>query len=160
MPDTMDSDPDALIQIDEALEKIRLLKGKDPTESDDEWRICVQQFTEGILRYLDIPKSTWQISPRDNLFGEHLSRTQSKFIAVCLLRLLSANQDSFRDVPFRNKAYKLFDEILGPELYKRVNLSPKQQNHEKQRVLQDVVPAFSNPEMSLKSGNDSNAERA
>ena len=41
---------------------------------------------------------------------------------------------------FRNRASKLFDDVIGDSLYPRLRIRAKQQTHEKLRVLKDVVP--------------------
>jgi hypothetical protein len=54
--------------------------------------------------------------------------------------LLGCNSDAFQIKPFSFHAYQLFDRVFEHDLYKRLKLDVKQQNHEKEAKLKDVVP--------------------
>jgi hypothetical protein len=99
----------------------------------------LNQLAAGILAYHSIPKREWPSDARDGLFSPTLSFAQNRFSSACLLRLLSYNPDAFI-TPFRFQAYQLFDRALENDLYKRLKLDPKMQNHEKEEKLKDVVP--------------------
>lgn len=100
----------------------------------------VNQLTAGILSFLSIPKREWPSETRDGLFSPSLSFAQNCFSSACLLRLLGYNPDAFQITPFRFQAYQLFDRTLEHDLYKRLKLDAKMQNHEKEEKLKDVVP--------------------
>jgi len=100
----------------------------------------LNELAAGILAYHSMPKREWPSEARDGLFLPSLSFAQNLFTSACLLRLLSYNPDVFLIKPFRFQSYQLFDKAFEHELYKRLKLDPKMQNHEKEQKLKDVVP--------------------
>lgn len=100
----------------------------------------LNQLAAGILSYHSIPKREWPGESWEGLFSPTLSFAQSQFSSACLLRLLCCNPDAFQITPFCFQAYQLFDRTFEHDLYKRLKLDAKMQNHEKEEKLKDVVP--------------------
>lgn len=123
--------------IDEAL--ALAAKARQANEREDLPTI-LNQLAAGILSYNSIPKREWPTEPRDGLFSPDRSFAQNRFISACLLRLLGYNPDAFQITPFCFQAYQLFDRTLERDLYKKLKLTAKVQNHEKEAKLKDLVP--------------------
>ena len=93
-------------------------------------------FTNSVLKHLQIEID------RDNnmlkLFCNEYSDMQQRFISVCLLRLLHANDKLFSsNDAFRNKTFTLFDNIFEKPIYqqKDVALTAQSQGYMKESKL-------------------------
>lgn len=94
-------------------------------------------LAEAILAHLGKPTID---GPVDSLFDQALSQQDRRFIAVCLLRLLSANDFFFgQDSSFRVKAFVLFDDVLSKDIYEQFEVARAQQTFQKQMRLRDVA---------------------
>lgn len=75
----------------------------------------------------------------ENLFDQGLNTEAQRFIAICLLRLLSACDECFNNRSLRVESFSLFDRTLEGNLYKALNINSKLQTYEKRAVLQTIV---------------------
>ena len=57
-----------------------------------------------------------------------------------MLRLLSSNEECFKEGDFRIKVFNLFDIVLSADLYPQLKIKIKQQTYEKENKLKDAVP--------------------
>ena len=98
----------------------------------------LSDWCETILAYLGRPGGH---NPVTSVFAGALSRRERRFVATCLLRLLAGNDWYFQQHPdFRVAAVKLFDDLLGKELYPVLKITTGQQTFEKVRALKDAAP--------------------
>lgn len=95
-------------------------------------------LSEAILTNLGKPPDA---DPASSLFEQALSYSDRRFVAICLIRLLSVNDSLFRqDRDFRIKAFALFDDVLSKDLYEELEVTRRQQTYEKSRRLRDAAP--------------------
>ena len=95
-------------------------------------------LAEAILAHLEKPTVDGPVS---SLFDQTLSQHDRRFIAICLLRLLGANDSIFEhDRDFRIKAFALFDDVLSKDIYGQFEVTCGQQTYEKMMRLRDVAP--------------------
>jgi len=95
------------------------------------------EFGNAIADALDADRP---LTPRELLTDQHLSHTDQKFLATCLLRLLAANDAPFEDREMRVRTVELFDVVYADDIYKEKHINLKDQTHEKLPKLKDVVP--------------------
>lgn len=72
-----------------------------------------------------------------DLFSPELSNKKRDEIALCLVRLISANDEAFENWKDRNRAYNLFDEQLT-YLYDHYELNPDLQGYKKIQNLKEA----------------------
>lgn len=97
-------------------------------------------FCQAVLKSEGISEEFLVNSPTAHIFDKDLSQTNQRFIGVCLLRLLSANEKCFGlEGDFRIKAFRLFDDVFSSDLYPKLGIDIKQQTYEKEKRLKDFV---------------------
>jgi hypothetical protein len=97
------------------------------------------QAAEAICRHLGIEDVA---SPTDALFAPGRDQTARRFVSVCLLRLLAADEDCFTDTDFRSRAFRLFDEFFAADLYNSLKIDDRDQTYQKQTRLRTSTIAF------------------
>lgn len=93
-------------------------------------------FKKGILEYLKIMFD--EIDMENAIFEKRLDSNKQRFIAICLLRLLEANDEFFeQNETFRRKTFILFDEVYKNNIYtqKSANITQQSQGYEKESKL-------------------------
>lgn len=109
-------------------------------DDEDSYNTLSDYFLNAIIKYLDIEYVSGNLE--NAIFNNELRESYQKFIAVCLLRLLSSNDNFFPSKSaFRNKTFVLFDNVFSSDIYKNkdVNLSPNDQSYIKQSKLVDFL---------------------
>ncbi|OQA00755.1 MAG: Archaeal ATPase [Planctomycetes bacterium ADurb.Bin401] len=96
-------------------------------------------FFRAILKHLGGSFEDSSSNPIDNVFKKEFSEKQQLFVAVCLLRLLSVNDQAFKERGFRVKVFSLFDDVFSKKLYQILKIDIKQQTFEKENILKDLV---------------------
>ena len=120
-----------LIAIDHALQALSRCKHAETSE-------LVVLLSEAILTHLEKPVGD---NPISSLFDQALSQRDRRFVAICLVRLLSVNDSHFQqDRGFRVKAFALFDDVLSKDVYGVLGITRGQQTYEKSMKLQDATP--------------------
>lgn len=135
-----------LVAIDIILEELAELKRRDSSENISEFLILLSQ---AILTGEGISRELWMEDPVDGLFNRELSGKERRFIGICLLRLLAANDDYFKQVNFSIKVFSLFDDVLSEDIYPLFNIEKRYQTYEKQSKLKDVVPSAENSLLNI-----------
>lgn len=97
-------------------------------------------FCQAILKNKGIDEDSWLSDPVEELFNEKIDFSIKKFIGICLLRMLSTNYKYFEDQEYRNKAYRLFDDVFSNDLYPILKIRIKDQTYVKESKLKEVVP--------------------
>ena len=121
----------SLLAIDHALQA---LSRCDQAETSE----LMALLSEAILTYLEKPVAD---DPINGLFDQSLSQRDRRFIAICLIRLLSVSDSCFQQDPrFRIKAYTLFDDVLPEDVYEELGVTPRQQTYQKSMKLRDAAP--------------------
>ncbi len=129
-----------------AIDKIITDYANDPSiinkDKEKIYKDILNYFLRIILEYLNIKYDSLRI--KDEIFNNDLEESQQRFIAVCLLRLLNANDEFFSPKDsFRNKTFILFDKVFENDIYKYkdVNLTPQTQNYNKESKLTSFLAA-------------------
>lgn len=108
--------------------------------SEDSYDLVLQYLLKAIIKYLNIGDIEGNLEYI--IFDNKLRESHQKFIAVCLLRLLSSNDNFFpaKDV-FRNRTFVLFDNVFCNDLYKykEINLTINEQGFIKESRLIDFL---------------------
>jgi len=103
-----------------------------------------------ILTHLDKPIPS---NPVNGLFDQNFSHQERRFIAICLLRLLSLNSYYFEhEDDFRVKVFSLFDDVLSRDLYDKLGITQRLQTYVKSMKLKD---AASIAELKMRENLDS-----
>jgi len=120
-----------LIAIDRALQALSRCKHAETSE-------LVVLLSEAILTHLEKPVGD---DPISSLFDQALSQRDRRFVAICLVRLLSVNDSHFQqDRGFRVRVFALFDDVLSKDVYGVLGITRGQQTYEKSMKLQDATP--------------------
>lgn len=123
-------DYELLSKVDKCIHTLSACKKSDSAK-------YMTELAESICEYFKIEKTD---QPLDALFDQLLSQNEKRFIAVCLLRVLAVNEFYFQqERDFRIRAINLFDATFIDDFYKELGITVKQQTHEKQSRLMDVV---------------------
>ena len=123
-------DNELLKKVDQNIQTLSTCKKADTAKNMDE-------LAKSICEYLEIDQTESLIN---SLFKQGLSQNDKRFIAICLLRVLSTNDFYFlQERDFRIRASTLFDATLIDEIYKELGILIKQQSHEKQSRLMDAA---------------------
>ena len=101
-------------------------------------------FSQAVLESERVKKELWADDPVAGLFNRELSQNTRRFISVCLLRLLSSNDECYDLADFSIKAFTLFNDVLSEDLYPLLRIDRGDQTYEKQRKLKDVVSLTEN----------------
>ncbi|MFQ5752639.1 MAG: ATP-binding protein [bacterium] len=124
----MDMKEKNIIKIEDLLKRIKA--SKNPTQDG-----LVRQYFEVLCNWLGSPASR---SPQKIAFDRNLPAQHKKFVAVCLLRLLCANENAvWEPLQFRSKVFALLDEQFG-EIYATFGIQKNDNNHEKLSKLRDT----------------------
>ncbi|MFX0198989.1 MAG: AAA family ATPase, partial [Candidatus Hodarchaeota archaeon] len=98
-------------------------------------------FCQAVLRSAEVSDSSWADDPIGGLFSQTLNQQTQRFIAICLLRLICANDVCFKaNSKFKIGTFKLFDKVFRDDLYRIVNIKTSEQTYLKESKLKDVVP--------------------
>ena len=111
---------------------------------EEEIDSILELFCEAISKKLNLNnEGECTTKSAETIFEQNLSQENQQFVAICLLRLLSAN-DKFlqKDVSFRANAFKLFDNVFSNEVYGKIGILPSSQTYEKENRLKDLVPTI------------------
>lgn len=129
----MDKDKKWLLQIDEVLDEFR--------EAKDDKQIfnLLYKFCEAISRAIQVEDDLRNDDPLFGIFNEKLDQEKKRFTASCLLRLLNVNDKPFREINFKVKVFKLFDDIFTYDIYKFRKIDIKEQTYEKESKLKGIV---------------------
>jgi len=95
-------------------------------------------YCQAILQ-TKFPKTIFT-EPLDQIFGKDLAYDVRRFSSICLLRLLSTDDSYFKEMPFRAKAYEMFDETLLDGVYAHLGVEKKSQTFEKESKLKSIIP--------------------
>ena len=114
-------------------EKLLLLKNKKINNKPS------INLSNAIFKYLEFDEPIDSDRNNDSIFDKNISYKDQVFIAVCLLRALSYNENFYNnDENFYIKMFSLFDDIFKDNIYKRKNISIKNQNFEKERKIKEI----------------------
>ena len=120
-----------LIKVDQNIQLLATCKKADTAKH-------MEELAQSICEYLEIEEEESHIN---SLFKQNLSQNDKRFIATCLLRVLSGNDFHFQqDRDFRVRSTNLFDTTFVDDLSKDLGISVKQQGHDKQSRLMDAAP--------------------
>lgn len=78
-------------------------------------------------------------NPINGIFSDALTEKDKRLIAVCLFRLLNIYEPLFDDETIKFKTLKLFDEVLSKDVYKTLDIQPKEQTFHKRSKLIGVL---------------------
>lgn len=126
-----------LVALDMAMES---LEGLRVDESSDALNTLLGIFTKATLAAVGI--SSAANDPIEQLFDKERDRQAQRFIAICLLRLLSAQPRCLRSGEYHFKAMGLIDDLLADDLYALLKINRRDQTYEKVAKLSDGVRAF------------------
>ncbi|MFA5145366.1 MAG: ATP-binding protein [Candidatus Omnitrophota bacterium] len=111
---------------------------------EEEINPVLELFCDAISKKLNLSsESEFITKSSETIFEQNLSQENKQFVAICLLRMLSAN-DKFlqKDVNFRANVFKLFDNVFLNEVYIKLGILPSSQTYEKENRLKDLVPVI------------------
>jgi len=111
-------------------------------------------FSQAVLKSTGMDDDLWRDDPLNGLFKEVLLQAHKRFVAICLLRLLEANDKPFEREDFQVKTFKLFDETLSRDIYPRLDINTKDQTYQKRSKLEGLVSRVENEFSDLISSFD------
>jgi len=101
-------------------------------------------FCRAVLKAENVNEGQWLKDPESTLFDKNLTHKNHRFISVCLLRLLTCNDEPFKG-QFGSEVFRLFDRTFSTNplnLYDWSNIDITKPKHEKQKLLVEIVPAI------------------
>ncbi len=101
-------------------------------------------FCRAVLKAENVNEAQWLRDPKSALFDKNLTRKNHRFISVCLLRLLTCNQEPFQ-AQFGSEVIRLFDRTFSTNplnLYDGFHIDITKPKHEKQKLLVEILPAI------------------
>jgi len=101
-------------------------------------------FSQAVLKSTGMDDDLWRDDPLNGLFEKVLLQPNKRFVAICLLRLLGTNDKPFEREDFRVKTFKLFDETLSRDIYRRLEINTKDQTYQKRSKLEGLVAGVEN----------------
>ena len=127
-----------IVAVDRLIKAFSMIRSGDNSVQLQE---VLRVYFEALKRLCGISAEINRQDPIGFLLASNITPNHRRLLAVCLLRLLSANNDCFKEESgMRFKAFKLFDEQFAKDIYPLVNVSSNAQNYEKENALITAYP--------------------